>query len=231
MTGASLCLPCPDGYVCSNSTSTSLLFGGGPTSASPCPSGMAPNNLALVCLICSEGSYSPGASSTCLPCPIGSICPQGRNSTSNLILSGATSPKQCANGKFTSSIGSSTCLECVAGSYCIMGISMPCSANFFSNSSSSSCSQCPAGTYQNLEGQSSCIDCPSGYFRIGGSKYMCSPGQFSSPKSSYCLSCKPGYECLIGNGNNLVNSMTACLAGFYNNGTSPRYLFIAYHFL
>lgn len=148
------------------------------------------------CDVCPIGRYAKEeASSVCLSCPPGFICP-------TVMM---TSPIACPAGKYNPTSGAITCLSCGAG----MGNPLegqssctPCSAGSFANTTTGLCDSCIAGRYTPSSNSSVCLLCPAG-------KATDTQGQTS------CLSCDSGkYNQLTGQ-----TSCTPCQAGKYGNGS------------
>jgi hypothetical protein len=221
--GQSLCLPCPPGYACMNSTTMTECVNG--------------------------STYSLGNAGSCTSCT--TTCPAGTFQSSfctttqntqcpqctNLVLNayyigvGITStdcPWSCNQGYYLSG---EQCLSCVNNSWCSGNILNFCPTNTISPALSTSQNQClcKAGYYGNgsLNGTSPCQICIVGSYCPGGNNnisYSC-PVNFTSNEGSSQLSdcyCKPGYQ-LIANECKLCPPSTFCISGIRNNCPSNSF--------
>jgi hypothetical protein len=245
LSGWSVCLSCPPGAFCLDTTSL-------PTS-------------------CLNGTYSPGGSSYCLSCPAGtyanyrgatacSSCPSGYSCadpsqapikcTAGASSGGSGNSTYCqsclAGTTYSSSDGASTCTSCsscpagrFASSICNITtntICDECPLNTYKSDASftaPSCTPCPVGSYTTSTGQTRCIcvpgyyesmsgllnctSCSAGFYCPGGSSPMtsCGANSYSVGQATSCMSAPPGYEVL-----NPAVGITACPAGKYNTGGS-----------
>ena len=211
--GLSSCLTCPPGFTCE----------GGAASPVQCQAGFyctGGNSLATA-TPCSSGYYNGYLGQTsCLPCPIGSICLQtivGGVTTGATLASDCPVGSYCPEGLNNIVCPSGTysllnnlqvvtnCNPCPAGSYCLNGaIAANCTAGYFCVAGNSSPN--PNGLSSNsVVG----MLCPTGYFCIVGTTSAlitpCDTGKFTtSPGASVstnCTDCTPGYYCIPGDPN------------------------------
>ncbi|XP_048471581.1 uncharacterized protein K04H4.2-like [Rhincodon typus] len=191
--GAGICLPCPAGTVCGNSSAVE------PT---VCPKGYYCSSRTTFPLPCPEGTCNAlnGAASAavCLSCPAGLYCQGMANSEPDgpcvggyYCQGGASSPTPQSNLAFPMNG------PCAAGYYCPTGTKSPIA--------------CPKGTFKNITGGDSlefCTPCYPGYYcankglsqpsglRFAG--FYC-PGNHSSVNPN-AFSCPRGYFCSEGSG-------------------------------
>ncbi|XP_043532727.1 zonadhesin isoform X4 [Chiloscyllium plagiosum] len=240
--GAGICLPCPAGTVCSNSSTVE------PTA---CPKGYYCSSRTTFPLPCPEGTYNAlnGAFSAdvCLSCPAGLYCqgmansePDGPCTEGYYCQGGASSPIPQSNPKFPMNG------PCAAGYYCPAGTKSPvaCPKGTFKNTtggaSSEFCASCYPGYYCANEGLSqpsglcfagfycpgnhnsvnpNAFSCPKGYFcsEGSGSPIPCPAGKYQpNMRSDVCIPCQAGFYCKEAA---TVNQIT-CPPHFYcPNGT------------
>jgi hypothetical protein len=196
-TGA--CLQCPPGSVseagstlCSCSTNYFRAKSGEP--CTPCPSGTEKAGRSDGPCSCRPGfvADSPLPSSSCSPCPAGSV------------FANSTAGCQCIEGFTPSSASAGACVPCetpgtekswVGNDAC------SCAAGF--SRVLGRCTPCPSATYRGaLASESSCIACPSrsstrgetGRFNL--TQCLCDEGAFlANPATGECASCPAGATC------------------------------------
>ncbi len=141
--GASTCLPCPSGtYGASTALPNASCSG-------LCPAGYAcvPGSTNATAALCGPGTYSPGGTSACIPCPAGRY-----GSQFGAISSSCTGPCN------------------VSGSYCpplstSLADARPCPPGSFGNATSGQCVACPpAAPYSRARSTSTgnCSSCAGG---------------------------------------------------------------------
>ncbi|XP_035241562.1 multiple epidermal growth factor-like domains protein 6 [Anguilla anguilla] len=94
---------------------------------------------------CAPGEHSPEGLTACLPCPAGSICPDGHQ-------------RKCGPGQEPSP-SQTECIECPAG--------------FYSTDARDHCLQCPAGSYCPSAGTSWPLPCPAGQYTAHPGQLQC----------------------------------------------------------
>jgi hypothetical protein len=157
------CTQCSAGYYASDGASTACAL---------CPSGKRSDSSSgsILCIDCSPGYFANLPTSTCTPCPPGSISDFG----APLCL------KTCPAGMY---FDGSVCTSCLAGSYTE------------STKAVTSCTLCVVGTYQNQRNQTYCKNCAPGFFetRIASSQcFACPSGQTSKEGQTSCSLCSEG---------------------------------------
>ena len=209
---ATSCLPCPDGFICSNSSTifpVPCLIGSysvhngtlGQASCIDCPLGAQCPFIFANPIPCANGYYANQTRLTaCLKCPAGYECP----------LSSLT-PTPCALGTYSFE-GSQACTLCPAGFFCpnnMTTVPLPCVDGQFSNSGASKCTfcpighfcpdaqlppiACPAGMYNGIIGQTRCVPCERGRQCLNKIESIpCPPGTYSPELQAGCLSCELG---------------------------------------
>ncbi|GCC23266.1 hypothetical protein chiPu_0001660 [Chiloscyllium punctatum] len=240
--GAGICLLCPAGTVCSNSSTVEPIA---------CPKGYYCSSRTTFPLPCPEGTYNAlnGASSAdvCLSCPAGLYCqgmansePDGPCTEGYYCQGGASSPIPQSNPKFPMNG------PCAAGYYCPAGTKSPiaCPKGTFKNTtggaSSEFCAPCYPGYYCANEGLSqpnglcfagfycpgnhnsvnpNAFSCPKGYFcsEGSGSPIPCPAGKYQpNMRSDVCIPCQAGFYCKEAA---TVNQITCPPHFFCPNGT------------
>ena len=201
---SSTCTACPQGYQCPGGTDKIACSAGtytnatGKSSCSTCSAGTYNTGTGNTsCKTCEIGYYCSGGASK-VTCPSGYTSAAGATAQSNCYISvgagkyiassGASSPTNCAAGKYkaahTVNYGStSSCSSCAAGQYSAEG--------------AGSCSNCAAGTYNTGTGNSGCTTCEAGYYCTGGTaRTACPAGKYRSStggtSSSSCTACATG---------------------------------------
>ena len=187
---AATCVRCETGFACAAGSRKScgpeggFAFGGA-SECSVCGSvagwGCDASGVAAPCL---PGTYNAGGTS-CLPCPVGSACPDGKATV-------------CPKGKYAHASGM-RCIDCKPGTFTALNASTacgPCAAGRSSNFMRDACTDCPlgqygaggegapcaecaAGTFANSTGRAACDSCPAGrYMEHAGAKFCatCPPG-------------------------------------------------------
>ncbi|XP_038634726.1 uncharacterized protein LOC119954022 [Scyliorhinus canicula] len=219
--GAGICLPCPAGAVCANSSTVE---------PAACPRAYYCLSRTTFPLPCPEGTYNTldGASSAavCVSCPAGLYCQGTANSEPDgpcvggyYCQGGAKGPVPQSDPVFPMS-GS-----CAAGYYCPTGTEAPiaCPKGTFKNTtggaSLESCASCHSGYYCANEGLShpsglcfagfycpanhssispNAFSCPQGHFCPEGSGFPipCPVGKYQPKKhSDVCVPCRAGFYC------------------------------------
>lgn len=117
------CIQCPGGTASSATGATSL----------------------TTCTTCPAGTYAPGGSSNCVPCPKGAYNTQSASSTC----------QSCIPGTYADAEGSSSAAAC---RLCPVGTFAP-------QSQSPNCTVCPRKTNATKAGSFACSECATGYAR------------------------------------------------------------------
>ncbi|GCB79698.1 hypothetical protein scyTo_0016994, partial [Scyliorhinus torazame] len=166
--GAGICLPCPAGAVCANSSTVE---------PAACPRGYYCLSRTTFPLPCPEGTYNTldGASSAA-----GHFCPEGSGF-----------PIPCPAGKYQPNKHSDVCIPCRAGFYCEETATVKqilCPPHFYCPEGTQIPFPCQSGTFtpgqtSGLKEERECIPCPTGTY--------CSRGKIQG-------FCAAGYFCLAG---------------------------------
>ena len=222
ITGAEMCLSCPEGFYC--------IRGDEPD---PCLAGhYCPQGTGHDVRPCPRGTYSSQEGlryeTQCTPCDGGHYCDsEGSTSVSGMCSAGY----YCRQGVDTSTPSGEhrgTGGKCPVGHMCPQGTVNP--------------QGCLVGTYQDQMCQSSCNDCPGGYFCIANSvtySNVCSSGyycpigtrhpfEYPCPAGTYnpsngsdnindCLLCPPGMFCQT---DGLSAPSGFCDGGYYCSNAS-----------
>ena len=151
--GASVCSACPPGTQQDASGSTS-------------------------CAPCGAGFFSPAASLTCTPCPLGT-------SSSAVTAADSSSCAACSPGSYGPAVGKGVCESCPPTTFSLASGAI----------SSQECSPCPDGS-TSTPGSSSCVLCSAGKWGAGGACTPCPAGTASTAtgaaSSASCMPCAPG---------------------------------------
>ena len=162
-----------------------------------CPDGYYSKGIFTTCIIVDPGYKRTPGKSTQIPCPTGSYSPGGTNNCT-----------PCPNETYSSSLGSTTCTDwtattCPSGQKLVGGsnkedqICVSCPPGEFSPGNTSRiCTKVQSG-YQIKEDKSGEEICPKGTFSKGGENICtsCPNGQYSSNAgSSNCTPVSPGYK-------------------------------------
>ncbi|XP_064629316.1 zonadhesin-like [Lineus longissimus] len=165
---------------------------------------------------CKKHTYSLEGWSECKPCPIGKICPDGKDAFD--CPAGHTADKDGAK-----------CLPCPGGKKCISGAPEPCGPGEFSPLGVTICQKCPAGHFCPKEstvprpcldgnyapaGEDKCLDCPAGKLCANKKEAVaCPDGTYSlkNDPNSACRRCPPGHVC-----KDKSSLPKPCKEGWYN---------------
>ena len=170
------------------------------------------------CTNCLAGTYNNEIGSIsidyCTPCAAGKSSPTGSDFVGdcfncvagkyNNVEGGLC--KNCATGKYSSTVAATTCKNCEAGKY-------------NDETGLSSCKDCVEGRYNNLEGFPSCRSCVAGKSstEIGATSSStckdCPKGKYSHTAGP-CINCLPGrYSGAVGT----ADDCSLCSAGKYSS--------------
>ncbi|XP_051895661.1 uncharacterized protein si:ch211-286b4.4 [Pristis pectinata] len=218
--GAGICLPCPAGTMCINSSTVEPVI---------CPRGYYCFSKTSVPLPCPEGTYNTldGASSTdaCVSCPAGLYCQGVANSEPDGPCMGGYYCQGRAKGP-------------VPHTDPVFPMNGPCAVGYYCPTGTKAPIPCPVGTFKNTTGGASiesCAPCYSGYYcaREGLShpSGLCSSGFYCpanhTPVTPYGFFCPQGHFCPKGSGtpipcpvgkyqpNSHSSVCIPCQAGFY----------------
>lgn len=218
-TSVSDCLPCGQGYLCSDKAIANLDF-------YKCPKGQyCPNAVGSVlpAVDCPNGTYNDergkGDLSDCKQCPAGSYC-----------SAGSIFPLKCPS-RYYCPAGSDVPTLCEAGFYCPYESPSPtiCPQGYYCpNQGTDLYTKCPFGTYC-PNGSTAPTPCPSGSYSLKNPNnfseqdecYVCEQGTYlASAGSLECLPCTPGYTCEGGTITATPTDLATdkgeiCPAGFY----------------
>ncbi|CAM9824345.1 unnamed protein product [Bubo scandiacus] len=218
--GASACLPCPAGMVCSNATTVEPLS---------CPRGYYCPARTAVPMPCPEGTLNTLegalAPSACKLCPVGRYCrgdanwePDGLCSAGYYCEGGATDAIPRGTPAFPLSG------PCPLGHYCPEGTHFPvaCPVGTLNNAtggtSPESCVTCYPGSFCASVGLSSptgpCTEgfyCPANFSSISPTAFLCPKGHFCRSGAAHPMPCPAGeYQPARGSA-----ACVPCQRGFY----------------
>ncbi|OQR94999.1 hypothetical protein ACHHYP_00649 [Achlya hypogyna] len=185
------CLDCPAGSYCPAGSPWPILC----PSGSFCPA-LTQSATQFQCPAGTYGGNNTGSitGSQCLPCVVGSYCPQG-----------SVSPTPCPAGRYNPSTKASGLYECLL---CPQGWSCPHVGQIAYTDRCSPGYYCPVGTVA-----ATSYPCPAGTYTDA----------IDLVRIDDCTICPQRFACLSGTGNNVLQ-MLPCAAGFFcPNGTEfPR---------
>ena len=235
-TSVASCLDCPAGYWCPlpATSNNGRIF--------ECPPGSYCTGTGNY-TECLAGTYNyktgSSASTDCLACPAGYVCPSTSTSHNNPKLScslgsycpsSSTTATACPAGTYSKMdylTQSSECTTCPAGYFCPGGTTYPiiCKPGQYCTRGATSGTNCPAGTYspfRGVEDSAYCIKCPKGFYCLAGRETptACSGGTYSSSLGtslSTCTTCPVGHRC-PGTG---LKKPFVCGKGFYYQSGCP----------
>lgn len=133
---------------------------------------------------CPVGTWSPDASSVCVPCKAGRFC--AVNATSETAMeanacgigtystAGQAACTDCPAGTYANGAANDRCVDCPLGSFCPERSVAPlkCPAGTRRNGTRGSerqdCSDCELGTFGGTEGSARCEPCPEGMISAPG---------------------------------------------------------------
>jgi alpha-tubulin suppressor-like RCC1 family protein len=217
-TGASQCIPCPQGSIsnggieqCKECDAGYYTIEHASVNCVPCSPGYFKNKVGSgYCEICSLGKYSTSSASSCIQCDDGYYtlsnasakcipCTPGTFLTKQ-FASSLSSCIDCDAGYFQTNFTASTCSACAPGSFVASNGSAACSlcspGHYTSNLARTVCSPCELGKYQPQFGESTCIKCDVGYYTSveGSSKCVYCPTIVNAERTSCAstLNCKVG---------------------------------------
>jgi len=148
------CLPCPFGFICDDNTGTNVL--------------------------CPEGYYCPGGTSSTT---------KKQPDFGYHDIAGQGDQIECNLGYYAPAKGQSSCTKCPAGTYCPskkMGVATPCPAGKYCNEESVTPKECPPTTFRATEGANDVTQCT-----------ICTAGNYCRDfgQSDVSGQCDPGYYC------------------------------------
>ena len=161
------------------------------------------------CELCAAGSFkNESGDQACLPCPVGSFCPEG-----------AITPTLCPS-ESTSNTGGESAADC----FCVPGFVNVRTSGTSGHNLLSQCDPCPVGQFNPVYDVTECQLCPADTFLTATASTAesdcqpCTNESFSSEGSDAhtdCL-CNSGYEGVPG------GPCEACSPGFYRDITEDN---------
>ena len=176
------CFACPAGFKCPDKNAYNMLkcrkgtyrrSEDSPNTCITCPAGSKCPNIDEAPIVCPDGQYSTGGSTSCLVVPAGFVKTSGG------------SISKCDPGQYYVPATDGEIAKCE-----------DCEINYYCPSVTLGHIPCPPGTYSESTLATSCTVCEEGSYCPGVSpKQNCPSGTYSKAGQSKCNPCQAGYRC------------------------------------